>query len=150
MKVSSLFTNGAMQFRYNLDRVMEIERRSLDLGNLALVSFVLTLFFALLFGIYLLFAGLGNDDVIMRFEVLIGAAAAFGVAAQAYKSKKAYEELERRYKLTEHIYMSARRKLNSNRQNPDSILIALGKEALIENSDWLWTHRNQPIELPKG
>ncbi len=30
VKVSSLFTNGAMQFRYNLDRVMEIERRSLE------------------------------------------------------------------------------------------------------------------------
>lgn len=29
VKVSSLFTNGAMQFRYNLDRVMELERRSL-------------------------------------------------------------------------------------------------------------------------
>lgn len=29
VKVSSLFTNGAMQFRHNLDRVMELERRSL-------------------------------------------------------------------------------------------------------------------------
>ena len=27
VKVSSLFTNGAQQFRYNLDRVMELERR---------------------------------------------------------------------------------------------------------------------------
>ena len=86
----------------------------------------------------------------MRFEVLIGAAAAIGVAAQAYKSKKAYEELERRYKLTEHIYRSARSKLGAGNGAPDRILIALGKEALLENSDWLWTHRNQPIELPKG
>jgi aminoacrylate hydrolase len=30
VKVSSLFTNGAMQFRYNLDRVMELERRALE------------------------------------------------------------------------------------------------------------------------
>jgi aminoacrylate hydrolase len=29
VKVSSLFTNGAMQFRYDLDKVMELERRSL-------------------------------------------------------------------------------------------------------------------------
>jgi aminoacrylate hydrolase len=29
VKVSSLFTSGAMQFRYNLDRVMELERRAL-------------------------------------------------------------------------------------------------------------------------
>ncbi len=30
VKISSLFTNGAMQFRYNLDRVMEVEKRSLE------------------------------------------------------------------------------------------------------------------------
>jgi aminoacrylate hydrolase len=30
VKISSLFTNGANQFRYNLDRVMEIEKRSLE------------------------------------------------------------------------------------------------------------------------
>ena len=29
VKVSSLFTNGAMQFRHNLDKVMELERRAL-------------------------------------------------------------------------------------------------------------------------
>ena len=29
VRVSSLFTNGAMQFRYNLDKVMELERRAL-------------------------------------------------------------------------------------------------------------------------
>jgi aminoacrylate hydrolase len=30
VKVSSLFTNGAMQFRYDLDKVMDLERRSLE------------------------------------------------------------------------------------------------------------------------
>ncbi len=29
VKVSSLFTSGAMQFRYNLDKVMELEARAL-------------------------------------------------------------------------------------------------------------------------
>ncbi len=138
------------QLEYYRRKRNPLYMRSLDLGNLALVSFVLTLLFALLFGIYLLFAGLGNDGAITRFEVMIGAAAAIGVAAQAYKSKKAYDELERRYTLTQHIYMSASKKLKTNAGSPDSILIAVGKEALLENSDWLWTHRNLPIELPKG
>ena len=87
---------------------------------------------------------------ITKFEVLLGGVAAIGVAAQAYKSKKAYGELERRYALTQHIYMSAQKKLKLNQGSEQQILIALGKEALIENSDWLWTHRNVPIELPKG
>ena len=30
VKLSSLFTNGALQFRYNLDKVMELERRALQ------------------------------------------------------------------------------------------------------------------------
>jgi len=30
VRVSSLFTNGAMQFRYDLDKVMELERRALQ------------------------------------------------------------------------------------------------------------------------
>ena len=30
VQVSSLFTNGDMQFRYNLDKVMELERRALQ------------------------------------------------------------------------------------------------------------------------
>ncbi len=30
VKISSLFTNGSMQFRYNLDKVMEVEQRSLE------------------------------------------------------------------------------------------------------------------------
>jgi aminoacrylate hydrolase len=30
VRVSSLFTNGAMQFRYDLDKVMELERRALS------------------------------------------------------------------------------------------------------------------------
>lgn len=138
------------QLEYYRRKRSPLYMRSLDLGNLALVSFVLTLFFALMFGIYLLFAGLGNEGAITRFEVLIGAAAAVGVAAQAYKNKKAYDELERRYTLTQHIYTAASKKLKANSGSPDNILIAVGKEALLENSDWLWTHRNLPIELPKG
>lgn len=138
------------QLEYYRRKRVPIYMRSLDLGNLALVSFVLTLLFVVIFGIYLLFAGIGNGGAINRFEVLIGAVAAIGVAAQAYKNKKAYDELERRYTLTHRIYMFASKKLKANSGSPDSILIAVGKEALLENSDWLWTHRNLPIELPKG
>ena len=138
------------QLEYYRRKRAPLYMRSLDLGNLALVSFVLTLLFVVVFGVYLLIAGISNEGAITRFEVLIGAVAAIGVAAQAYKNKKAYDELERRYTLTQRIYLSASKKLKANSGSPDSILIAVGKEALLENSDWLWTHRNLPIELPKG
>lgn len=124
--------------------------RSQQFGSLVFFSFVLTLAVSLIFGIYIIIAGIDNDFVTARFEVVLGAIAAIGVAAQAYKSKKAYDELERRYSLTQQIYSSAQEKLESGAYTPEQILKFVGKEALIENSDWLWTHRNLPLEVPKG
>jgi len=31
-----------------------------------------------------------------------------------------------------------------------SIIYRLGREALVENSDWLLMHRERPVEVPKG
>ena len=32
----------------------------------------------------------------------------------------------------------------------DELLRELGKEALIENGDWVLLHRERPIDIPKG
>jgi hypothetical protein len=124
--------------------------RSRQFGNIMFLSFVLTLLVALAYGIYVLFAGVGNGEVINNFQILLGVIAAVGVAAQAYKNKRAYDELERRYSLAQQTYASAKRELEVGKAPPERILIAVGREALLENSDWLWTHRNVPIEVPKG
>ena len=50
--------------------------RSQQLGNLAFLSFVLTLIIVVFFGIYILIAGIGNDQAITNFEVILGAIAA--------------------------------------------------------------------------
>lgn len=124
--------------------------RSRQFGNIMFLSFVLTLLVALAYGIYVLFAGVGNSGAINNFQILLGVIAAVGVAAQAYKNKRAYDELERRYSLAQQTYASAKRELEIGKVPPEGILIAVGREALLENSDWLWTHRNVPIEVPKG
>lgn len=124
--------------------------RSQQFGNIMFLSFVLTLLVALVYGMYVLFAGVGNSEAINNFQILLGVIAAVGVAAQAYKNKRAYDELERRYSLAQQTYASAKRELEIGKVPPESILIAVGREALLENSDWLWTHRNVPIEVPKG
>ncbi|MEW6144982.1 MAG: hypothetical protein AB1598_08210 [Thermodesulfobacteriota bacterium] len=124
--------------------------RSRQFGNIMFLSFVLTLLVALVYGMYVLFAGVGNSEAINNFQILLGVIAAVGVAAQAYKNKKAYDELERRYSLAQRTYASAKRELEVGKVPPERILIAVGREALLENSDWLWTHRNVPIEVPKG
>jgi hypothetical protein len=124
--------------------------RSQQFGNIMFLSFVLTLLVALVYGMYVLFAGVGNSEAINNFQILLGVIAAVGVAAQAYKNKRAYDELERRYSLAQQTYASAKRELEIGEVPPERILIAVGREALLENSDWLWTHRNVPIEVPKG
>lgn len=124
--------------------------RSQQFGNIMFLSFVLTLLVALVYGMYVLFAGVGNSEAINNFQILLGVIAAVGVAAQAYKNKRAYDELQRRYSLAQQTYASAKRELEIGVVPPERILIAVGREALLENSDWLWTHRNVPIEVPKG
>jgi hypothetical protein len=124
--------------------------RTQQFGNVVFLSFVLTLIVALAYGIYVLAAGVENGEAINDFQILLGVIAAVGVAAQAYKNKKAYEELQRRYSLAQQTYASAKRELEIGKVPPERVLIAVGREALLENSDWLWTHRNVPIEVPKG
>ena len=75
--------------------------RSHQFGNIMFLSFVLTLLVALVYGLYVLFAGVGNSEAINYFQILLGVIAAVGVAAQAYKNKRAYDELERRYSLAQ-------------------------------------------------
>jgi hypothetical protein len=31
-----------------------------------------------------------------------------------------------------------------------NFIAELGREALIENGDWILTHRDRPLEVPKG
>jgi hypothetical protein len=124
--------------------------RTQQFGNVVFLSFVLTLIVALAYGIYVLAAGVGNGEAINDFQILLGVIAAVGVAAQAYKNKRAYDELQRRYSLAQQTYASAKRELEIGKVPPERVLIAVGREALLENSDWLWTHRNVPIEVPKG
>ena len=123
---------------------------SRQFGNITFLSFVFTLLIALVYGVYVVIAGVGNNTAINDFQILLGAIAAVGVAAQAYKSKRAYDELERRYSLAQQTYASARRELEIGKVPAERVLVAVGREALLENSDWLWTHRNVPIEVPKG
>ncbi len=138
------------QLDYFRSKRRPIFMRSRQFGNVVFLSFVFTLLTDVVYGAYVLIAGVDNGKAINDFQILLGVIAAVGVAAQAYKNKKAYDELERRYSLAQQIYAAAKRELEIGKVPAEKILVAVGREALLENSDWLWTHRNVPIELPKG
>ncbi|HVY55804.1 MAG TPA: hypothetical protein VHC46_08625, partial [Thermodesulfobacteriota bacterium] len=138
------------QLEYFSSKKGPLRMRTHQFGNIIFLSFVLTLMVAVCYGIYVLVAGVGNGNAINDFQILLGVIAAVGVAAQAYKNKRAYDEVERRYSLAQKTYAAAKRELEIGKVPPDRVLLAVGREALLENSDWLWTHRNVPIEVPKG
>jgi len=138
------------QLEYFSTKRLPICHKSRKFGGIASMSFIITLLVAVVFGIYVLAAGESNQTVTTNFEVLLGAIAAVGVTAQAYKNKMAYDEIERRYSMARQTYASARREFESGKMRPEKILTAVGIEALMENSDWLWIHRSVPLEVPKG
>ena len=138
------------QLEYFSSKKRPLQIRTHQFGNIIFLSFVLTLMIAVSYGIYVLMAGVGNGDAINDFQILLGVIAAVGVAAQAYKNKRAYDEVQRRYSLAQQTYAAAKRELEIGKVPPERVLLAVGREALLENSDWLWTHRNVPIEVPKG
>jgi hypothetical protein len=113
-------------------------------------SFVGTFFLACAFGFYLWRYGPQPPEVVDRFQAALGFVAAIGVAAEAYKSKQAYEELAKQYALLRQIFVAAGTHLSGTAATPERILVQLGKEALMENGEWLWLERNLPLEMPRG
>jgi hypothetical protein len=91
-------------------------------------------------------AGLGHDD----FQAALGIVAALGVAIEAYRKRRAFAELARQYAAAEQLFATARARLADPAWSPEVVFAAIGKEALLENGEWLWLHRTQPLEIPRG
>lgn len=93
--------------------------------------------------------GLKFDVAVDLFQVTIGLFAAIAIAAEGFKIRKAYSDLEKQYSMTLQMFKTAQQRLDSKDWNYDAILTQLGTEALIENGEWLWLKSRLPIEMPK-
>ena len=112
---------------------------------------------ALIFGAALALAvvqiviGVPINAIILFVAVLPVAAALMN----HYSEKNAYAEHKRQYTRMSMFYHRAKIHLSeliSKRQlsEAQSFLTELGLEALVENGDWILTHRDRPLEVPKG
>ena len=88
----------------------------------------------------------------VREAVLTAIALSALVAAFAhnYAEKKAYAEHSKRYAKMVLIFQTAHDQLESDPAQAAPLLADLGREALIENGDWLLLHRERPLELEQG
>jgi len=85
------------------------------------------------------------------FVVIIGTSVAIMAALRGYSDKMSFSEISKQYSRMSNIFNSAQKRIQFKDINYNkNILYYLGKEALIENGDWLLMHRAHPIEPPKG
>ncbi len=73
----------------------------------------------------------------------------------AYVEKNALAEHTKQYERMSALFNRARQHMHQLLERmllaeAERFVIELGKEALSENGDWLLTHRDRPIEVPKG
>ncbi|MGR9116340.1 MAG: hypothetical protein ACU85E_11285 [Gammaproteobacteria bacterium] len=121
--------------------------------------FFLMLITAFVYGIATVFP-VGFDNLIFKyfdstnkdnfFQALIGFCGAISLIAETYKTRETLEEIQKQYALLAPLYQNAGEQIREGIRPPPDILLDLGKEALQENGEWLWWHRQQPDEPPKG
>jgi hypothetical protein len=78
---------------------------------------------------------------------------AVATAIQGYTEKTVLSEESKQYEVMAKLYILASEKLSRSLRNDDlnatkQLFREIGKEALIENGDWLLLHRARPLDVP--
>jgi hypothetical protein len=71
-----------------------------------------------------------------------------------YGRTRAFSEHAKHYGRMRILFENARRRLQEKKENAPGVdvrrvILELGKEALVENGDWVLIHRERPIEVPR-
>jgi hypothetical protein len=72
-----------------------------------------------------------------------------------YAEKRAFGDHAKQYERMSILFANAHRHLarlldEENYERAQDLIAELGREALMENGDWVLIHRDRPIEVPKG
>ncbi|MGA7570256.1 MAG: hypothetical protein WCA80_05560, partial [Candidatus Aquilonibacter sp.] len=82
--------------------------------------------------------------------VPLALAATFSAIANHYLERESVEVNARRYERMFHVFDKAREDLTTvrgNQRESESILVGLGRAALIEHADWLIMRRDRPMRI---
>lgn len=87
--------------------------------------------------------------------VLIGLAAVAAGMLHTYTDKRAFNQHSKQYERMGELFKRASLHLQQlidagKLHDAREFVGEVGREALIENGDWIHTHRDRPIEVPKG
>ncbi len=137
------------QLQYFTAKTRKLSRQFTWLGNMANVWFILAFLCAIAYGIVVI-PGMVEASVQNYFQIGMGLLASLGLAFEAYRSRTVFEDEHKQYILSQRLFRNAKTRLLNPTFSPEQTLVLLGKEALRENAEWLWMHRNHPLEAPKG
>ncbi len=85
----------------------------------------------------------------------MGVLPAMAAMIHGYTEKLALSELSKQYERMGMIFAGAHNKLRNHLKNGELeqtqiLMREIGKEALVENGDWVLLHRERPVEVPKA
>lgn len=177
LPVSPRLRTRRLQLDFILDRWIQDQRNyfigdnSSNKGKYALnkqkndvLGFRMRLFF--IFGIIVVSATMifhltifDSMPIIWRDYVLNGFIATYGVlfwivpTIKLYSEFQAYDEQSKRYLRIGNYYALCEKQLldiiqGNNDIKANDLLVEMGRQALIENSDWLQLHRQRPSQVP--
>jgi hypothetical protein len=88
-------------------------------------------------------------------QVELGLLAAAGIATRAFLARRRDFELAKQYAAALQIFTCAKNKLDTAMKagsttdwTPQEIIEKLGREALLEQAEWLWVQHSRPFEMP--
>lgn len=90
-----------------------------------------------------------------KITLLIGVAQVIGALLHGYSEKRLLNEQSRQYTRMGTLFSNAKRYYElqlaeGNHEAAQTLIMELGKEALVENGDWVLLHRERPMEVPKA
>lgn len=96
-----------------------------------------------------------SHNPLTHLTLLLGVIQVFGALLHGYGEKRLFSEQSRQYTRMATLFANAKKYFmlqlkTGNKEAAQSLTLELGKEALIENGDWVMLHRERPMEVPKA
>lgn len=96
-----------------------------------------------------------TSNPLTKITLVIGVAQVIGALLHGYSEKRLLNEQSRQYTRMGTLFSNAKRYYElqlseGSYETAKSLIMELGKEALVENGDWVLLHRERPMEVPKA
>ena len=96
----------------------------------------------------------GNHEHLHERLTLVAVFAVLGALIHDFAEKRAYRHMARRYHWMQTMFRRAGGEIERAGQSGDadrarSVLLEIGREALLENASWVITHRERPLEFSR-